>query len=390
MSETTTTSTSYAPPRVPPAAVRRLRLTDYRCYPQLDLDCDSRPVMLYGANGAGKTNILEALSFFAPGKGLRSSGTDAVPRKSSDGIAPQWAVFAELESRGEHYRLGVGARTGGRRENRLDGDSVSLSVLARLMPMIWLTPAQDRLFAGPRADRLKFFDRLVTASDPAQADALNAYEKTRSRRQRLLDEGNADTAWLRAIETEMAGQGVAIAAARLNALIRLQNEIDAHAGHAFPRADLGLDGDVESDLSEGLSISEVEDRFMAALEAGRARDGAAGRTLTRGPHRTELIAFHRDKDQAAADCSTGEQKALLLTLTLAQARVLAQLYGVAPLLLFDEACAHLDAERREGLANEILATGAQAWLTGVERVLFEPFGDEAQFFEVDAAALRAV
>lgn len=372
-----------------PAAVRRLRLTHYRCYERLDLDCDTRPVMLYGSNGAGKTNILEALSFFAPGKGLRQAGADAVPRKSEGMIAPEWAVFAELESRGEHYRIGIGARTGARRETRLDGDTVALSVLARLVPLIWLTPAQDRLFAGPRADRLKFFDRLVIASDPAQADALNAYEKTRSQRQRLLDEGSADKAWLRAIEAEMAGQGVAIAAARLNALIRLQGEIDAHDGHAFPRADLGLDGDVERDLADGLPVGEVEDRFMAALEAGRGRDGAAGRTLTKGPHRTELIAFHRNKEQAAADCSTGEQKALLLTLTLAQARVLAQLYGVAPLLLFDEACAHLDAQRREGLAAEILATGAQAWLTGVERNLFEPFGAGAQFFEVDAASVRA-
>ena len=364
-----------------------MRLTDYRCYAQLDLDCDARPVMLFGANGAGKTNILEALSFLAPGKGLRSSGTDAVARKTAEGVAPQWAVYAELESRGEHYRIGVGCRDGGRRETRLDGETVTQGVLARIAPMIWLTPAQDRLFAGPRADRLKFFDRLVTAADPALADALNAYEKTRIRRQRLLDEGRADPSWLRAIEVEMAGQGVAIAAARLHALIRLQAEIDAHSDGAFPRADLGLDGEVERDLSDGLSLGEVEDRFIAALEAGRGRDAAAGRTLTRGPHRTELVAFHRDKAQPAADCSTGEQKALLLTLTLAQARVLASIHGVAPLLLFDEACAHLDARRRAGLAREILATGSQAWLTGVERILFESFDTAAQFYEVDDAAL---
>ncbi len=385
MTQATETAHPSQPPRHRPAAVRRLRLTDYRCYPQLDLDCDTRPVMLWGENGAGKTNIIEAISFFAPGKGLRSASSEAIARRTESEQSGQWAVFAELESRGEHYRLGTGHRDGHRRETRLDGDPVTQSALARLIPMIWLTPAQDRLFAGPRADRLRFFDRLVTASDPAQAEALNAYEKTRLRRQRLLDEGQPDPSWLRAIELEMAGQGVAIAAARLDALIRLQAEIDAHGDGAFPRADLALAGDVESDLSEGLSVSEAEDNFMAALEAGRIRDGAAGRTLTAGPHRTDLIAHHRGKRQIASDCSTGEQKALLLSLTLAQARVLGDLYGIAPILLFDEACAHLDARRRDGLAQEILATGSQAWLTGVERKLFEAFQSDAQYIEISDA-----
>ena len=186
-----------------------------------------------------------------------------------------------------------------------------------------------------------------------------------------------------------ASKRVAVAAARLDALIRLQGEIDSRPEGAFPQADLALDGAVEADLADGVSAGEAEDRFAAALRDGRARDMAAGRTLTRGPHRTELIARHRDKDQTAGDCSTGEQKALILTLALAQARALGHQGGAAPLLLFDEACAHLDATRREGLAREILATGSQAWLTGVERVLFEPFGDAIQYLEVSEGAVAA-
>lgn len=387
MSETPVTDEN-APPLAPPAAVRRLRLTDFRCYGTLDLDLDPRPVAIFGENGSGKTNLLEAVSFLAPGKGLRSAGADRVVRREGEERAESWAVFAELEGRGEAYRIGVGSREGSRRETRIDGEPATQFELGRLAPMIWLTPAQDRLFAGPRADRLRFFDRLVYAADPAHGDAATAYEKTRTRRQRLLEDGRPDPAWLDAIEHEMAGYGVAMAAARLDALARLQSGIDDRPGGVFPQADLALDGAVEADLAETASASEAEDRFAAALKEGRARDAAAGRTLTAGPHRTELLARHREKDQAAADCSTGEQKALILTLALAQARVLAAQGGLAPLLLLDETCAHLDAARREGLAREILATGSQAWLTGVERVLFEPFGDHAQFLEIAGATVR--
>lgn len=387
MSKPAGTDELNAPPPVVPAAVRRLRLTDFRGYQAFDLEVDARPVALFGENGSGKTNLLEALSFLAPGRGLRSAGADGVARKRDGDTAPAWGVFAEIETFDGRFKLGVGARAGGRRETRIDGDPAQQVELSRLIPMIWLTPAQDRLFAGPRADRLKFFDRLVYAADPAHAEAATAYEKTRMRRQRLLDDGGADPVWIDALEADMAGHGVAVAAARLEALIRLQAEIDARPEGAFPQGDLALDGAVEADLASGIAAPEAEDRFARALREGRSRDGAAGRTLTRGPHRTELVTRHRDKDQPASDCSTGEQKALILTLALAQARVLAARSSIAPLLLFDEACAHLDATRREGLAREILATGSQAWLTGVERVLFEPFGDSAQFCRVRDASI---
>ncbi|WP_417497301.1 DNA replication/repair protein RecF [Maricaulis sp.] len=387
MSKPAGTDEMTSPPPVVPAAVRRLRLTDFRCYATLDLEVDARPVILFGENGSGKTNLLEALSFLAPGRGMRSAGADGVARKQDGIAADAWAVFAEIDTHDGHFRIGVGARAGGRRETRIDGDPAQQAELSRLVPMIWLTPAQDRLFAGPRADRLKFLDRLVYAADPAHAEAATAYEKARVRRQRLLDDGRSDPAWIAALETEMAGHGVAVAAARLEALIRLQAEIDARPEGAFPQADLALDGAVEADLAAGAPASEAEDNFALALREGRGRDGAVGRTLTRGPHRTELVTRHRDKDQPAGDCSTGEQKALILTLALAQARVLAARNAIAPLLLFDEACAHLDASRREGLAREILATGSQAWLTGVERVLFEPFAGQAQFLRVREAGL---
>jgi DNA replication and repair protein RecF len=323
-----------------------------------------------------------------PGRGLRSAGADAVAFKDKDSVAPGWAVFAEAETRDGLRRIGVGARDGGRRETRIEGEPAPLAELARLVPMIWLTPAQDRLFAGPRGDRLKFLDRLVYAADPAHGEAASAYEKLRTRRQKLLDEGRPDPAWLDALEIDLAGHGVAVAAARLDALARLQAEINARPEGVFPQADLALDGVVEADLADGMTAGEAEDRFIGALREGRGRDQAAGRTLTRGPHRTELMAQHRAKEQPAGDCSTGEQKALILTLALAQARVLTSQGGLAPLLLLDEACAHLDATRRTGLASEICATGSQAWLTGVERVLFEPFAEAAQYHRVEGGLVH--
>ena len=385
---------SASPTLAKAVAIRRLRLTGYRSYAALDLELTRAPILLFGPNGAGKTNLLEAVSFLTPGRGLRSAGADAVARKGAAGLAPSWGVWAQAETRDGVVELGAGAQGGGRRETRIDGDPAPQAELGRLMPMIWLTPAHDRLFAGPRADRLKFFDRLVYAADPAHADAANAYEKIRSRRQKLLDDAAPDAAWLDALESEMAGHGVAMAAARLEALIRLQAAIDTGpelAGESvFPRADIALEGAVEADLAEGMDIAEAEDRFAQALRAGRRRDAAAGRTLTAGPHRTELGARHREKDQAAADCSTGEQKALILSLALAQADVLAKRSGAAPLLLLDEACAHLDQRRRDGLAARIEALGAQAWLTGVEPVLFEAFGPDAQRLEIAPGEARPV
>lgn len=376
-------------------AVTRLKLTGFRNYAQLDLTLDARPVALFGPNGAGKTNLVEAVSFLGPGRGVRAAGSDAVRMKTADGPAPIWAVYAEAMTREGAVSLATGSDPAepSRRRTRLDGVAATQSELARLFPMVWLTPREDRLWAGPRADRLKFFDRLVLAGAPDHAGEASAYEKAQRERQRLLDRleegGRADPAWLSALEAEMAQRGVAVAAARLDALARLQAEIDARPDSAFPKADLALEGVLELRLAEGVKAGEAEDWFADALKNARRRDGAAGRALT-GPHRTELAARHRDKDQPAADCSTGEQKALVLGLALAQAGAVKRSAGAAPVLIFDEACAHLDAARRAGLAEAILALEVQAWLTGVEPVLFEPFGEGAQKVAVVEGTARVM
>jgi DNA replication and repair protein RecF len=366
------------------AALKRLRLTDFRNFETLDLDLDARPVCLAGPNGSGKTNILEAISLLAPGRGLRGAETEEPLRRLDGHVAPAWAVYAEtLSETGDDVTLASGLLDGSRRQTRMDGKPASRGDLARCLPMIVLLPEHDRLFAGPRSDRLKFFDRLVAASDPSHGETLGSYEKLRSRRQRLLDQGRADPVWLDALETDMAGHGVARAAGRLHARSRLQSAIDMAGDGVFPKADLALDGLVEAALADGVELRDAEDQLSAALAEGRGRDAAAGRTLTRGPHRSDLGARHREKNQRAALCSTGEQKALILRLVLAQAQSLASRGGKVPLLLLDEACAHLDAMRRQGLAGAILELGAQAWLTGVEASLFSAFGQQAQQFSVE-------
>ena len=364
------------------AHITRLRLTDFRGYGALDLDVDARPVVIFGSNGAGKTNILEAISFLSPGKGLRGADTVDVVRHDAKTSAPGWGVFAEASGARGALTLASGATIGARRETRLDGSPASRTALARAFPMLALQPEEDRLFAGPRAERLRFFDGLVSAAEPSHGDALTAYDKLRRQRQRVLENNRADPTWLGAIETDMAAHGVAIAALRLDALARLQGEIDAAADGAFPKAALSLDGATESDLASGLGAGDAEDALAGRLMTGRDRDSASGRSLSQGPHRTDLTARHTGKDRPAGECSTGEQKALVVRLALAQARVLARIVGAAPLLLLDEACAHLDAERRAGLAEAITDLGAQAWLTGVERGLFDAFDGKAQMFEV--------
>ncbi|GJL96895.1 MAG: DNA replication and repair protein RecF [Hyphobacterium sp.] len=366
------------------AALDRLRLTDFRNFETLDLDLDARPVCLSGLNGSGKTNILEAISLLAPGRGLRGAETEEPLRRQGEIIAPAWAVFAETrDDTGETASLASGLLDGGRRQTRMNGKPAARSDLARLLPMIALLPEHDRLFAGPRAERLKFFDRLVAANDASHSEALNAYEKLRSRRQRLLDQGRADPTWLDALEIDMAGHGVALAAGRLHAMARLQAAINSAESGVFPKADLALSGLIEAALADGGEIRAVEDLLMTELREGRDQDAAARRTLTRGPHRSDLTGRHREKNQSAAMCSTGEQKALVVRLVLAQAQSLASRGGVLPLLLLDEACAHLDTHRREGLASAIVELGAQAWLTGVETNLFSSFGDKAQHMAVE-------
>lgn len=364
--------------------VARLALTDYRSYRRLDLDLDARPVCLVGKNGAGKTNILEALSMLGPGKGLRNA---ALPDLASRlGPSRAWAVAAEIERLGDRRTIGVGVQPDAdgnlRRSARVDGRSVGPGELARALGLLWVTPAMDRVWAGPTGDRRRLFDRLVFAHAPEHGQTATAYERAMRERQRLLDEGTRDPKWLASLEAEMAAHGVAMAAARIETLRLLQAAIDSRPDGAFPKADLSLEGPLEANILANAPAVALEDKFAADLARNRPRDAAARRALD-GPHRTDFRARHRQRDMPAAECSTGEQKALLIGLILANARALGERPGAAnPLLLLDEATAHLDAERRGALADEIAALGGQAWLTGVEQSLFEAFGRRTQTFEI--------
>lgn len=369
----------------------RLTLTDFRNHAALDLDLDGRPVCLYGANGAGKTNILEALTMFAPGRGLRGAGLLDLARGGEAGAAERmrpWSVAARLQVEGETMQLGVGAeRTpdgGTKRIARLNGESATPGDLAAVARMSWVIPAMDRLFAGPPADRRRFFDRMTIARAPEHGAQAAAYERAMRERQRLLSEPGYDAQWLAGLEREMAGHGAAIAAARVETLELLRRAIAQRPDGAFPKADIVLEGALEEQFLAHEKSFDVEDRFARTLHHARARDAAIGRALD-GPHRSDLTVRHQAKDMPAEHCSTGEQKALLLGLFLAHARALADDPGAGPaLLLIDEAAAHLDAERRAALFDELLANPGQAWLTGTDANLFDAFGDRAQLFRIGA------
>ncbi len=385
-----------APGRSPAVVVRWLNVTDFRCYTQARLNLDGRPVVLTGENGAGKTNLLEALSFLAPGRGLRWARLSEVTRIGAP--AHVWAVAASLDaphisdtpmrvSTGMLPALGGGPVTE-RRTVRIDGASQSSStILAQFLAVSWLTPDMDRLFAEGASGRRQFFDRLTLGFDTSHGTRLNAYERARQERSRLLRNEmsghRADPAWLDALEAAMAEHGVAVAASRCEALRRISEALEAHSG-PFPHALLALDGLLEDMLADSPAV-DVEDRFRAILSAARRRDKEAGRALE-GPHRSDLLVWHGETRMPAGDCSTGQQKALLISIVLANARLLAQT-GATPLLLLDEVVAHLDAPRRAALYDAISDLGAQAWMTGTDKSLFEAMGARAQYFTVTDGAV---
>lgn len=373
--------------------IARLTLANFRNYEALDLALDARPVCLFGPNGAGKTNILEALTMLAPGRGLRSASLPEIARVSGDDRLQPWAVSARLVRDEEENTLGAGAeRTpegGVKRVARLNGQAATAGDLADLARMTWLTPAMDRLWSGPAGDRRRFFDRLTLARAAEHGAAAAAYERAMRERQRLLSDRVYDDAWLGALEREMSAHGSAIAAARVETLARLQEAIDARPEGAFPKAVLALEGALEARFSSGAKSADVEEDFAGLLREMRGRDAGAGRALD-GPHRSDLLARHEAKNMPADQCSTGEQKALLVGVVLAQARALADDPGAGPsLILIDEAAAHLDAARRAALFDELLANPGQAWLTGTDQSLFDAFGARAQHFEVREGRVHA-
>jgi len=365
-------------------AIRSLALTDFRNHAQLRLALDGRPVVLTGDNGAGKTNLLEALSFLAPGRGLRRARLSEVTRSGSEHGA--WAVAAALAAEGAQIRLGTGLAPGGngaaaeRRVVRIDGAPQSgTAALAQVLSVVWLTPEMDRLFDDAAANRRRFFDRLAFGLDAGHASRLNAYERALRERSRLLRDGCTDAAWLDATEAAMAGNGVAVAAVRRETLARLGAALDTAGQGPFPRPGLALEGLLESWLDDSAAL-DAEDRFARLLWQNRGRDAQAGRALD-GPHRSDLAVRHGDTGMPAAACSTGQQKALLIAIVLANARMLKSV-AAAPILLLDEVAAHLDTGKRAALFDAIEALGAQAWLTGADRFVFAAMGERAQHFSL--------
>jgi DNA replication and repair protein RecF len=375
------------------ATVSRLVLSSFRNYDSLTVEFDHRPVVLSGANGVGKTNLLEALSFLSPGRGLRRAQLDDVARRPGNGT---WAVAATIARSQGPLDIGTGlAMTPEgpekRRSTRIEHTPArSASVLLDYLGVIWLTPAMDGLFNGPAGDRRRFVDRAVLAIDGRHASRVSAFERAIRGRNRLLSERGFDRAWADALEIEIAELGVAIGAARrewADLIVALVAESETDG--PFPAAEITLEGIVEQRLQAGQSAGEVEEAYRAALAAERPRDAAAGRTLT-GPHRSDLRIRHAPKQMAAQSCSTGEQKALLIGLVLAQAALISRLSGQTPLILLDEIAAHLDPARRVALFEILVGLGCQAFMTGTDGVVFEAFGEAAQCYSVADHALTPV
>ncbi|HKY17653.1 MAG TPA: DNA replication/repair protein RecF [Rhizomicrobium sp.] len=354
-------------------AVTRLQLTNFRSYGFGEITVSGAPVVLAGPNGAGKTNVLEAISLLSPGRGLRGAKLAEHTRKGP--VAAEetlWAVAATV-ARGEtEYEIGTGlTQACASRQVRLNGAPAQSSAdLGDIVQLIWLTPAMDRLFTESAGGRRRFLDRLVLGFEPSHARAATRYETAMRERARLLKYGPRDPSWLDGLENEMAEAGIQIAQARAATVEKLSRAL-AERGGAFPAASL--------DLTDELHLSSA-DALRAAFATGRLRDAEAGRTLT-GPHTTDLHVRHTLKRADARDCSTGEQKALLISIILADARELARSReGLAPILLLDEIAAHLDAVRRAALFEEVHALSAQAWMTGTDLSLFS--GAKAEIFEV--------
>ncbi len=376
-------------------AVTRLMLTNFRSYGMLDLKIGAQHVVLTGPNGAGKTNLLEALSTLSPGRGLRGARLGDMSRSLPGDETPRpWAVSATLAQPAGDSQLGVGYLPGGedasvtKRAVRIDGVAVSNpAALAERVRLIWLTPQMDRLFIDGVSERRRFLDRLIASFDPTHARRWGAYEIAMRERLSALRAG-ASAAWLSALERTVAETAVVVGASRLEGLARLRHAMDEQRASIFPRADVSLNGLIEGQLESAAAV-EVEDRFAALLAGSRGVDAESGRTSA-GPHLTDFVVRHKEKGRAAQDCSTGEQKALLIRLVLGGASLPAPGAPETPILLFDEVAAHLDEGRRRALFDEIDALNVQAWLTGTDTSAFAGLEGRAQFRRVTDGQVRLV
>jgi len=375
------------------ARIRRLSLSNFRSYRAANLNVDAQLAVLVGPNGAGKTNLIETISFLAPGRGLRRATLDDVAFAEGDG---SWAVAAQVEGALGLATLGTGIEAPASeaatltRRTRIDGESASsTAALTEHVSVVWLTPAMDGLFTGPASERRRFLDRLVLAVDGTHNSRINALERSLRSRNRLLEQPSPDPHWLDAVEHETAEVAIAVAAARAETVRRLSAALlrgrdtaspSASTASQFPWAGIALNGWIENALMAQSAI-EVEDRYRASLRERRARDAAAGRT-TDGPHLTDLEVLYGPKGIAASQASTGEQKALLIGLVLAHAGLVAEMTGYAPLLLLDEVIAHLDPGRRATLYDALAALSAQVWMTGADPAPFAEVAARAQVFNV--------
>ncbi|OSP54729.1 DNA replication/repair protein RecF [Pseudoruegeria sp. SK021] len=349
-------------------ALTRLDLSHFRSHRRTTLDLDPRPVAIFGPNGAGKTNLIEAISLLSPGRGLRRATSDDLAR-SPDRIG--WRIVADLTHGPRQHQIDARAEAGSPRQTRIDGKAAPQNALGSLLRILWLVPSMDRLWSEGAEGRRRFLDRIALSFQPGHADAVLAYDKAMRDRNRLLRDQITDTRWYAALEFRMAEAGTALAANRAAAIARLQ-QAQTGAITAFPAADLAL--------SDPAPFADAA-AFAAALADARPGDLRAGRSRV-GPHRVDLDVTFAAKAMPAALCSTGEQKALLISLILANARALAEDTGTAPILLLDEVAAHLDADRRAALYDEVCTLGAQAFLTGTGAELFDSLGNRTQRLEV--------
>lgn len=369
---------------LPPRYISKLSLTCFRCYSKVSLKVESANVILTGSNGAGKTNLIEAVSLVSPGRGLRGVPFDSLAQ--IDAIEP-WAVAIIAQTPHGPINIGTGANPdkSGRRV-RIDGaNATAIEDMAAHVRMLWLTPAMDGLFTGPAGDRRRFLDRLVMTLIPDHSRSVVAYEKAMRQRNRLLED-NADPDWISAVEVQMADFAAAMHFARADSLAHLQQLASTDVSSAFPASGLALDPIFSYGNQNFTSSSVLEQALLAHWRDNRHLDRGAKRTLV-GPHRVDLQVTHLQKSMPAKLCSTGEQKALLIGLILAHARLVSNMTGITPILLLDEVAAHLDPDRRIALFEALGALQTQVWMTGTDPILFEGLGDDAQHVRVEEGQL---
>lgn len=368
--------------------VETLKLHNFRCYDQAQLkELRSGLIVLHGPNGAGKTNVLEALSILSPGRGLRSAKVTEIQSTTPD--STPWAVSATITNNYGSVQVGTGLDPAkGKRLIRINGENArGQSALAEHLACIWLTPQMDRLFLESSRERRKFLDRMVFAFDPSHSGRVTRYENAMRQRSKILQEGKADPAWLDGLEKQMAETAIAIAAARLDFTQRLQQACNAQDHTHFPRATLKAKGTLEGLLQRTPAL-ETEDIFKAQLNNSRGVDMLTGGAAT-GPHKSDLGVRYTEKNMPADQCSTGEQKALLIGMIIAHAQLINSERGAPPILLLDEVAAHLDEHRRSALYDILHDLKAQTWLTGTDHNLFTAIHNNAQFFEIKDSKVKA-